>query len=747
MCSCRAGAELDIWPLEGADPSWSPERTVLDLPEENVKGYVLGKGGGRLLQISEEVGVVAVFVNETTRPEPKPLVDLSLDSLAVGDLVEAKFGGKPRAFEAKVLNISADKVTLKWTYDDDVPEEELDKSELIRKLPPPQPKGLELAEGDLVEAKFGGKGERLFEAKILKVSDSKITLKWTYDDGLPEEEVDKADVVSKVAPSKPKPQVPAVPEVGDLVEAKFGGKDRWFEAKVLSVTDKVAKVKWTYDDDVPEEDVDLSNIKCRPPVATCKFHIYGPVRGRMELELKVLRLVEAKVPGFVSNKPRATDETDGLGFSVVPLHNNGELKGKVTGKGGTVRLKLSKASGAGLEYIGNDAWLVGSGPERAKAKALLDLVQTSQMGAVEEVPEVLEDICTSVVVPADASPMVMGKGRATMNSLEDETGVLSFWAPGKKVEVPEPAKLEVAKDSKLEGLFKHPKRGDEWYECKVLEVLDDGKKVKVQWDYDPDEKTEIDVATECRKILTGKALEERIAGEALASSKTLVIFGLERARTMVCLRVKAAVEPKFPGTFPSGKVASSSSSDGEAFGVVAVEFTEDELSRCGNDRRAAAGKAAGCICEQVGKALFLAGSGAERSRCSDYVKWLAMDKRSVPQGRDDVSELIVSAAKQDRFDAYDVDPIEKEFETLCFFDDGASSASKERRMVVIGQDAAKRDATIAKLKELQEQPKRKSDSWAPAEESTAKRKFVVSKDEEDKRAKRAARFAAPPPAK
>lgn len=63
--------------------------------------------------------------------------------------------------------------------------------------------------------------------------------------------------------------------------------------------DKVM-VKWSYDESLDPQEVDKSDIKGKPKLATEQLRIYGKDdRARMTTALKVYNLVEGKVPGFV----------------------------------------------------------------------------------------------------------------------------------------------------------------------------------------------------------------------------------------------------------------------------------------------------------------------------------------------------------------------------------------------------------------------------------------------------------------
>mmetsp|Transcript_125591 Transcript_125591/g.242132 ORF Transcript_125591/g.242132 Transcript_125591/m.242132 type:complete len:594 (-) Transcript_125591:35-1816(-) len=458
---------------------WTPPVKVMKIPKDEAKNFLLGRGGARLREISDEQGVIAVFVQEIKPVVEKPFV------IEAGVLLEAKYEGGDRWFEAEVKEVMEDKVKVRWTYDDDVPQSEVSKAD-VRALPS-KPETIEeededeeLKVGALVEAKFDGKGERMFEAKVVKVDGDTVT------------------------------------------------------------------VKWTYDDDVPESELDISSIKRMPKPVMEKLRIYGYDRNLLEAELKVLQCVDGKVSGFALANSSPTSEANmGPGLIMVPLLNNGEFKAKCVGQKGSMRRKIGKACGSALEYLGNDAFIVGTQPERNRTTALLELVQVQSGGEAAGVPKALVEICTRMLVPGSSATAVMGIKRANMNRVEEETSTLSFWVPTEKEE-PEDEKMEPdlqpAVGEIYEARFAHPK-GDRWFEAKVLKEIkgDNGTlKYEVEWQYDPDEeKSELPV-TDLRKVGGGETAKTAVP------DKTLAIFGAEASRQAAEAKVKDLIAGKDP---------------------------------------------------------------------------------------------------------------------------------------------------------------------------------------------------------
>merc|ERR1719329_1601882 len=265
-------------------------------------------------------------------------------------------------------------------------------------------------------------------------------------------------------------------------------------------------------------------------------------------------------------------------------------------------MKIGKACGSSLEYLANSACIVGTADERGQT----------------------------------AAPVVIGKKRATMNELEDETGVLSFWiptekAPEDKEESKEPMKLE--KDMVVE--CKYGK--DQWFEATILEVEGDevgSRTLKVSWNYDPEEKSDV-AEKDAREVLTGDAKAARDATETSSEVRTLGIFGPLRSRTAAELRVMATIESKCPGMYAKDE----SKGDREV-----LRFEEAEATRVADGRLQRASTAAGCLLQKVGSAVYaVGGSEADRALGKDYARWLAAETPVVSDAgeRKDVETLLV----------------------------------------------------------------------------------------------------------
>ncbi|KDO29928.1 hypothetical protein SPRG_19856 [Saprolegnia parasitica CBS 223.65] len=110
----------------------------------------------------------------------------SVRPLTKGDLVEARFGGKDKFFKGKITHVHGDG-SYDIEYDDGDEERRVDPA-LVRLLP--TTKETKFKKGDVVDARFGGKG-KYFRGKITLVhGDGSLDVE--YDDGDRETRVEAA---------------------------------------------------------------------------------------------------------------------------------------------------------------------------------------------------------------------------------------------------------------------------------------------------------------------------------------------------------------------------------------------------------------------------------------------------------------------------------------------------------------------------------------------------------------------------
>eukprot|EP00927_Polykrikos_kofoidii_P009348 TRINITY_DN1389_c0_g1_i1.p1 TRINITY_DN1389_c0_g1~~TRINITY_DN1389_c0_g1_i1.p1 ORF type:complete len:1390 (+),score=381.42 TRINITY_DN1389_c0_g1_i1:39-4172(+) len=574
---------------------------------------------------------------------------------------------------------------------------------------------------------------RWCDAKVTVVGLDVIMVRWTSNDE--EDEVPATDVRKRGSGSKGD-----FLQVGATVEGQYG--TRWFDAVVVSVGDEKIRLKWGFDDSEEEVAKDLvrqkeatedyAEEKPEPPVQLVISG--GTERGRMEFELQVLNITETKVPGYFSKKPRKSDEGEGLGWTILPLSNDGEYKGKVIGKQGAMRKKISKASGTAIELLDNSVYIVGTGEERACAARVVEVLQAPSGSDLPTIPQEMKPLSLVARVPQEAQGAVVGKSRANLNTIEEESGTLSFFvvstSSAKAVSV-------AAVEDYKEGMACEASVRGQWFKATVVEGFideDDDLMVRIRWESDD---KEVDLPPNRVRLWEDGdgAAAARKRRDALNKSRPLVIVGAtQRARCEALFAVMDLIEEsdKMAGQGFAAAVLLSNpdaAEDGEDAGfkkipeVSALELTPEEAEKCrkkgGATRLRAAGVAARCIMGQVGKAVYIAGSTAEQKCGSEFVRWWLKESSGFEvDERDDVGKLLVDKDKVGNLTDAVLAKVESETGTFIFGDDGAALAGIEdkARLIICCPDESSRANAIAKLEELKDVTPESSweggdDSW------------------------------------
>mmetsp|Transcript_83439 Transcript_83439/g.202332 ORF Transcript_83439/g.202332 Transcript_83439/m.202332 type:complete len:786 (+) Transcript_83439:684-3041(+) len=503
--------------------------TMVEVPAER-KAAVQSK----LLKIMDDHSVVAVFVQkvavaaeggggEGEAPEP-------------GQTVEAKYGNS--FFEAEVLEVSETTVKVKYKYDSS--EAELPRGDL--KVPAAAGDSTagaeeknELEPGVAVEAKYGSS---FFAAEILEVKKDTVKVRYDYDKS--ETEIPRSSVKIKGGAG--------ALSAGQAVEAKFGNS--FFEAEVVECGSETVKVKYKYDGS--EADLPVADVKAKvapPPIETELLRIFGEDRSRAVAAMEVYKTSVGVNSGLEASTVFAGKESDPLsvaGVSFVEL----TAPARVIGYKGAVKQKIERATSARIEVVGDKlaqqfALVAGLAEERSAAVPVIEMVQTAVSTGTMDLPDVLLPSISRVLMPEASKFTAMGKARATMNQLEEEMGVISFWATTVVPEASDPsAYLE---DAPIEqGNSVEAKFGNSFFDAEVMQVVDDDTFI-VKYAYDSSE-AELGRA-EIRRKLEGEALAAQQRRQRLAELATLAVVGPPAARRNAEVRVMAIVEAEAPGTF------------------------------------------------------------------------------------------------------------------------------------------------------------------------------------------------------
>ena len=217
----------------------------------------------------------------------------SASTFAVGDTVEADYGGEGTFFPGRIDARNTDG-TYAVAYDDGDREDDVPASRIKKKAtaavddPPDGSEGgaerassssSKFKEGDAVEADYGGEGT-YFPGKIEAVRGDGL-YDIAYDDGdgeddVPEDRIRARDGEGGPAVAAAAASAPGKFKEGDAVEADYGGEGTYFPGTIEAVKGN-GLYDIAYDDGDGEDDVPESNI--RPRDATAASNAAAPAAG------------------------------------------------------------------------------------------------------------------------------------------------------------------------------------------------------------------------------------------------------------------------------------------------------------------------------------------------------------------------------------------------------------------------------------------------------------------------------------
>ncbi|KAJ1453684.1 hypothetical protein M885DRAFT_273210 [Pelagophyceae sp. CCMP2097] len=236
----EAGVSRDLIRRVGATPTAANDLAVGDAVEARYRGkgkYYPGRigavGGDGTFNVDYDDGEKETGVGRDLirRVGAAPAV-ASANDLAVGDLVEARYKGKGKFYAGRIGAVGGDG-TYNVDYDDGEKESGVARA-LIRKFggaPAAAPAAGDLAVGDVVEANYRGKG-KFYAGKIGAVGGDG-TYSLDYDDGEKESRV-RRDLIRKVGSSTAAPAASDL-AVGDAVEANYRGKGKFYAGRIRTV--------------------------------------------------------------------------------------------------------------------------------------------------------------------------------------------------------------------------------------------------------------------------------------------------------------------------------------------------------------------------------------------------------------------------------------------------------------------------------------------------------------------------------
>ncbi|CAN0286754.1 unnamed protein product, partial [Ectocarpus fasciculatus] len=193
----------------------------------------------------------------------------SAGGLARGDRVEARYRGRGTKFyKGRISRIHSDK-TVDIAYDDG--EQEIGiAAEHVRSLEPTTAdrsgRASKMARGDIVEARYRGRGTKFYKGKISRVN-SDQTFDIAYDDGEQEIGIAAEHVRSVESTTADRGGRTSKMARGDRVEARYRGKGtRFYKGKISRVnSDQTFDI--TYDDGEKEIGIAAEHVRSLEPTA------------------------------------------------------------------------------------------------------------------------------------------------------------------------------------------------------------------------------------------------------------------------------------------------------------------------------------------------------------------------------------------------------------------------------------------------------------------------------------------------
>lgn len=156
--------------------------------------------------------------------------------------------------------------------------------------------------------------------------------------------------------------------------------------------------------------------------------IFGERLGRRKAELRVMSLVEIKLPKYYTDdskyRPRLESPEVDWGTDIIDITQNYKV---LLGKGGATKRKLARAANCALEYIGTYAFISGNNEQRRRGRtyiqALIDQITIKRV----DIPDIDQrDDITVIQIPTSSVGYVTGKNGAALREIEEKTNTFCF---------------------------------------------------------------------------------------------------------------------------------------------------------------------------------------------------------------------------------------------------------------------------------------------------------------------------------
>lgn len=156
--------------------------------------------------------------------------------------------------------------------------------------------------------------------------------------------------------------------------------------------------------------------------------IFGERLGRRRAELRVMSLVEIKLPKYYTDnskyRPRLESPEVDWGTDIIDITQNYKM---LLGKGGATKRKLARAANCAIEYIGTYAFISGNNEQRRRGRtyiqALIDQITIKRV----DIPDIDQrDDITVIQIPTSSVGYVTGKNGAALREIEEKTNTFCF---------------------------------------------------------------------------------------------------------------------------------------------------------------------------------------------------------------------------------------------------------------------------------------------------------------------------------
>lgn len=388
------------------------------------------------------------------------------------------------------------------------------------------------------------------------------------------------------------------------------------------------------------------------------FHvaIFGDWASRCSAQLRLMFHVEsardASSPAHYKLTPeRFSRPGMDWEYQCVALGQN-EL-GQLVGTKGEMRMRLRSASGCIVEFIRSEAHVCGPAQNVQCALALLESLRQSDRGVCTALPPSVAPFCEKFSAPKKATSQLA----SLVRTVQLEVGVLMLTSaqveaksspdPKAEAEVNAGCEEDIEETADVEQENADEDDGEDKEEDEKQEDEADEEAVGAEEGDNPEAVGDTAAAAE----EDSTKVDAEGAAAAGDGVDLYILAHSWRLRKRAWLRLMSAMERRLKTACGPEDAVGIAEGDGEGMDVIKYESSEIAWisGKLGNNKKKLS-EASGCDIECRGERSYFLGSGPERRRGRDYVRWLLLQlqdgkprertSRIEPaelEGRDDVT--------------------------------------------------------------------------------------------------------------